>query len=689
MILNFLSKSHLSGMRLACLTAAGWGLLYICLLVVPGCSQQYPSKTFGNADLLIELAINPEGIPYISKVISAQSNKVFLSDATAGAGLQDRLENESVEQGVVTGKSSGWEITEDSSFFKATAPVQVGSANVFLHVELLKKAPVFTTWFSIKSENGTIVKTFPIYSSDLGLADSTALLTWWKAVDFTRQQQIIDNDMRLVLQSRIHSSDNTGGVAGNVPYWTLQSGTGSIGFSLAWCGGWTNELSSTKGIMHSDVYLPASETQLKLAPGEEMAGPRLMVFCSEDTNPVLFRTNWLAARNKLAETLYPQPIMGFPLIYNHWYAVKFDLSESFIKNQVKWFSDYGFNVFMVDAGWYKNVGSWTPNAEKFSPEEFQRSIHTIKSYGAIAGLWSCPHLIVVKEPLPSFIDHPGRYVPFMNAWLVDYNAMDYSRFLNLHLDTLVNQLGAGWWKSDQEYFAENPRSGKLKSVMAFQNAYSDARKAYPKLIFESCMGGGKMINEFTDQISQIHWIRDGERTGYIHAVTNIYEAMGAAEFLSLQKVQRWNNRIDETDMDNPELLKFYCRSCMVGTWGISADLNKISQAQKNIILSETQNYRRLNELKAANIVEFDFPGEYTNLVPVTFYDASLKKAGVILYQMFPRNVSARINLKTQLDPSKQHILEDVDGQTTKTVQGNTFNLTLKPGQLSGVFFIRE
>jgi len=665
-------------------------LIIGCLAFLTGCKNSGTTKIIQSGAVSIVLSVNSDGVPYISKVVSTTTGKTFFCDATHGKMLQARLEKGFLmsEEAKIS-PLTDWETSEDSLFVKAKASVKVSGAEVSMHVELMKSNSIFSTWYSVSTKNGVSIKTFPIFLSGLQLPDSTKQLTSWKALEFTQQKQIIDTDTRVVLQSRIHSSDNYNGVAGNVPYWTVQNAEGSIGFSLAWCGGWTAELSGENGTLKTDVYLPESETQLTLGLGEEINGPKMIVFFSEESDPVLFRNHWQTARSELAGKLFPQPKIDFPLIYNHWYAVEFDLSETFVKNQVKWFGDYGFDVFMVDAGWYKGIGSWTPNEEKFSPVEFQRSINTIKSSGAVAGLWSCPQLRAANKPLPGYIDQPGTFVPFVNAWLVDYNAMDYGKYLKLHLDTLTNQLGAGWWKFDQEYFTKNPRSGKMKSVTAFQKAYAEARKAYPKLIFEACQGGGKMINEFTDQISQIHWIRDGERTGYIHAVTNIYEALGAVGFLEPQKVQRWNNRIDETALDSPELLKFYCRSCMIGTWGISADLNKISRVQKAIILDEVKNYRRLNEIKSDNLVELTYPGEYTNQVPVVFYDKSMKKAGIIFYRMFPKNQASVLKLKTRLDPTKKYRIENADQQTVQIVSGNVFELTLAPNQLSAVYFISE
>ena len=142
-------------------------------------------------------------------------------------------------------------------------------------------------------------------------------------------------------------------------------------------------------------------------------------------------------------------------------------------------------------------------------------------------------------------------------------------------------------------------------------------------------------------------------------------------------------------MKTPELLKFYCRSCMIGTWGISADLNKISQAQKAVILNEVKNYRQLNELKKSNLVEFNYPGEYANLIPVVFYDWSYHKAGIILYRMFPKDQSAKLTMKTRLNPEISYLIQDIDANTEQTVHGNEFELCLKLGQLSAIFFIDE
>jgi hypothetical protein len=665
-------------------------LLMISIIILPeGCIRHETETVLSNGNMEITLAVNARGVPYINKVVIPGSDSTFFMDQSGGSVLEKRLRTRFAGKSVSISSITGWETSEDTLFINAESTVGVGKTRFTMHVELMKGQNIVRIFNSVHAGEAVIISEFPVFCSRLDYPDSIISLRWWKSLDFTAQQERITSDTHVSLFSRIHSSENPGNVSGNVPYWTISSPVSFTAFGLSWCGGWRADLNHVDGQLEADVYLPSEETQLKLDAGEKISGPELTLYFSGSQSLMEDRKSWMLARKSLAATKYPSPEMGIPLIYNHWYAVEFDLSEQYVKNQVENFGDYGFNVFMVDAGWYKDEGSWTPDQKKFPGKSFENALKVIQDGGAIAGLWSCPQYIAVQKPLPDYIDQPGLYNSFIKSWLIDYNAMDFAKFLVLHLDTLNNQLGADWWKFDQEFFSEKPRSGKMKSVIALQNGFAAARKAYPDMIFEACMGGGKMINEFTDAISQIHWIRDGSRTGYFHAVSNIFEALGAIDFLEPQKVQRWNNRINETEMKSPELLKFYCRSCILGSWGISADLERITPAQKAVILGEIKNYRRLNEIKKYNLYDYTYPGEYTNLVPVVFYDESIKKAGILFYRLFPNDKEVTMKLKTNLDPRLSYTFEDMDGNSKQVVKGNVFELRLKPGQLSGVFFISE
>jgi hypothetical protein len=662
--------------------------LIIPIFIAFSCKHNHHVTSLVNGQISIDLSINDKNVPYISNVRASDNSVIYFTDKSSGMVLQNRLNNNFLRNKPLLKPLSDWQITEDSIFIKAQASVKVDACEFTMHVDLMKDTPLFNVYNSVSGNVVIEIKEFPVLGTELSLPDSTQSIRWWKSIEYTPQEEQITSDTHLSLNSRGHSADNTNNIEGNVPYWTIETPGSFMGFSIAWCGGWRASLNGGPGILISDVYLQEDETQLTLNPGEVVNGPEISIFCSPVSDPVLSRKDWLNSRALLASKLYPTPHIGIPFIYNHWYSVRSALSEQFIKDQVKWFDEYDFDVFMIDDGWFQNEGSWTPSSLKFKAQEFEKALAAIRSGGAMAGLWSCPQFIEAKEPLPDFIDQPGLYNSERKAWLIDYNAMDFSDFMVKHLDTL-NRIGANWWKYDQTFFAKRPRSGKLKSVNAFQDGFVAARKKYPDIIFEACMGGGKMINEFTDRISQIHWIRDGNRTGYVHAMTNIHEALGAVDFLEPQKVQRWTNRINETEMKTTDLIKLYCRSCMIGSWGISADLNKISAAQRAVIVSEVKNYRQLNEIKKDMLIEYNYPKEYVSLVPVTYYNESYTKAAVLLYSLNPNERPVKYKLKTRLTPGKSYKFYDVDRKSNAIVSGNIFDLTLNPGQNSAIFFIYE
>ena len=202
------------------------------------------------------------------------------------------------------------------------------------------------------------------------------------------------------------------------------------------------------------------------------------------------------------------------------------------------------------------------------------------------------------------------------------------------------------------------------------------------------MGGGKMINEFTDMISQIHWIRDGERSGYMHAIDNINEAIGASGFLMPEKIERWVNRIEEVDENDTELIRFYCRSCMLGTWGISSDLNVVSEKTKSIIKKERNHYRRINELKKHKLYNFEPILEYTRDIYTIFYNSDYSEAAIILYRIIPREEGIKRTIQTQLKPGK-YMITNVDSEESVMINGEEVNIELPAGKMSAIYFISK
>jgi alpha-galactosidase len=266
---------------------------------------------------------------------------------------------------------------------------------------------------------------------------------------------------------------------------------------------------------------------------------------------------------------------------------------------------------------------------------------------------------------------------------------DFTGYLIDH----INQLQAGyfmdWWKYDQEYMGKNEEQGDIKNILAFQDALKTVRQQHPELYIENCMSGGRMINDLTNTLAQIHWIKDGGDNGLDHARENIRTALGASHIIPLSKVERWTNRVNE--IHDSELLKYYCRSAMIGVWGVSADMHKLTAEQKSIMLNEIEHYRKLNSLKSYNIYRILYP-EVNKFAGIIYYNATLDEAAALIFR-WKHKGELRYNIPLRLLRDKSEYTVNV-WDTSKIIrykgtilQNDGLPVDLGEDEMSAIYYI--
>lgn len=664
----------------------------LCLISLP-----LPATELKNDRLRLELGFDRQGFPCLDRA-------EWRSDHQALFTHQDVVPEKTVpwlppELAAIPGKTDTtlWRVTDDSLFIHAICERRTQNLAVRWHVLLMRHQDLIRLFVEIRAMNRAVaVPWYPIWTLSWKTSGAQTALTSWQALSYQQREQNLSTGDSVVLGSKRYSSDGEeedgdgAGMSGQLPFWQLYDGHNRTSFSLAWCGGWQAEITGHTSRFALRSWLPTSETQLVLNAGEAIQGPAMTVYFQRANNEMLDRSAWFEQRFALARALYPQPPAGFPLIYNHWYSVGFKLAGDFITSQARFVKELGFDVFVVDAGWYESVGNWTPSQSKFKTGEFESALRFVRDLGIPVGLWSCPWLLAVQgNDLPAEVDRPGLFREFMHAYALDLAGIDFTRQLVDHVHHLYHDYGMRWWKYDQEFLGDQTRHGAMKNMLALQNALTAVRKAFPDLVIENCMSGGRMINEFTDDISSIHWIRDGGRNGLNHLRSNVTEALGAAQLLPLYKVQRWTNRIDEISDD--ELLRAYCRSAMVGVWGISADLRKLSGAQKQLVRTMARQYRDLNLYKRDNHFEICSRKDQ-DVTAIAFYDATANAAAVLAYRLTETTgTTGRLQLHG-LPPAAVYRIRDVDLNKEVILNGpevlkNGWQPEWTPQRRSGLFFI--
>ena len=654
-----------------------------------------PAKAtdLANDTIRLDLETTSEGIPTIASATWKASGKQIFADAGLAGDLASWVPDSLLPAQNQTFDPAVWSISSADKFIVAKASLSLPSSlKVTWVIELAKSGSLFRLHVDYENtrKKRMPVQWFPAWSASWTVPANPDQIRWWDALAYTPEQKPANKKANVSLFSHLYSSAARDG--GSLPYWVVDGAWGKLYFGLSWSGGWQAQINSKRSILRFSVSLPPEETELVLDPGESVEGPRLVVTPTVHTDNLSGRRSWMFQRSQLGNQLYGGPAPAFPLAYNHWYAVRTDVDPVFLRNQIQAMGPYGFDAFIVDAGWYDGAGDWLPDPSKFQPGELESILRSAKSAGATPGLWSAPQYVLGQNnQAPAGISDPGSFNPLVDGYLLDLWKGDYKTHLLDHIQTLTQRFSIGWWKYDQPIFDADAGSGAMRTVLAFQTALRSVRRANPNLIIENCQDGGHIINEQTLLTTQHSWLLDVPGNDLPDARSNIQVALGALETVFPWAAYRWTNNLDQ-HQDDDEFTRYYCRSAMAGVWGISSDLSKIGDHQRSVVLKEIQNYRRLNGIKKYDQYDIVQPADGANLASVTYYGKKNQEASAIVYRWSGKDAFTQAIWFKGLDKSISYVITDADTGVQTTMSGQDlskqgYSQSFSSGQLSALLFV--
>ena len=273
-----------------------------------------------------------------------------------------------------------------------------------------------------------------------------------------------------------------------------------------------------------------------LAPGEIFETPTIFLGTFRDGTDGSANTlhHWVRTTLNNPATLHdPQ----YPLVVNNSWGSGMAITADQARRMIRDSTELGFEMFHLDAGWFRGVGDWLPDPAKF-PDGLSPIADYAHDHGLRFGLWMDWALAAREKNAALYVENPNVRpwlttdppagwkpeeifkgstmdigVPAVHAWAgaeLDRVVHDY------HLDMLEHDgyvVAQGCDRSDHPHAPPNPQSIRKYedsgfwwvdssnstdvsyfATRAYYDIYAKLRREHPGLLLEICNDGGRMVD---------------------------------------------------------------------------------------------------------------------------------------------------------------------------------------------------
>ncbi len=371
------------------------------------------------------------------------------------------------------------------------------------------------------------------------------------------------------------------------------------------------------------------EARTRLKPGEVFETPRIFVGAThggpDATSNVIRR--WV--REVLTnQNTWKNP--QYPLVVNNSWGGGMNVNEEIANRMIADAASLGFEMFHLDAGWFRAVGDWQPDPVKF-PHGLAPIADAAHAKGLKFGLWvdwaqaalsKSTGALNVRDPKVKdwlATDVPANWKPDefkgqtidigdppAKAWVMretDRIVTDYKVDMLEHDGYLVAK---GCDATDHPHAAPDPQlkctyrdagflfSGSANATdvsyhaaHAYYDVQTNLRQKHPGLLLEICNDGGRMVDFGSAAHGDYFSITDtydplSNRRAFYDASFLLPPAMLEAY------VERWEPKTTAADANS---FRYMLRSGMMGWFSVMIDTSNWTSQQHDIARREIQTYK--------------------------------------------------------------------------------------------------
>ena len=364
----------------------------------------------------------------------------------------------------------------------------------------------------------------------------------------------------------------------------------------------------------------------RLEPGESFITPMVFVGASQGgiDNATNILRRWI--RNVLGNPeAWKDPT--YPLLVNNSWGGGMKVTQDIARSMIRDAADLGLEMFHLDAGWFRGVGDWYPDPEKF-PQGLVPIADEAHRRGLRFGLWvdwtqagldSQPGALNANDPkvrdwmvtdLPAGWkpeEFKGQTIDLGVPAARDWAEHEVERIVSaFHLDMLEHDgylVAQGCDRSDHPhappdnwnkcvykasgfYWVDSSNSTDVsyRAVRAYYDIHSDLRRLHPSLLLEACNDGGRMIDFGSAAHADYFSITDA-----YDPLSNRRAFYDASYVLPSAMLESYVERWPAPRLEN---FRYMLRSGMMGWLTVMIDTNSWSAEERAAAKEEIQMYKR-------------------------------------------------------------------------------------------------
>jgi alpha-galactosidase len=410
-----------------------------------------------------------------------------------------------------------------------------------------------------------------------------------------------------------------------------------------------------------------------LQPGEAFQTPEAVMVYSCEGIGKMSRTYHKLYRTRLCRGEFRDKTR--PVLVNNWEATYFNFNAEKIEDIAREGKELGIELFVLDDGWFGkrdkdncSLGDWFVDKRKL-PNGLEDLAQRVNKLGLQFGLWFEPEMISPDSEL--YRAHPDwcLHVPNRprsegrNQLILDLSRDDVCNYIIEAISNILRTVPISYVKWDMNRNmteigsaclpAERQRETAHRYMLGLYRVLEKITGDFPKVLFESCSGGGGRFDPGMLYYMPQTWTSDDtdavERLKIQYGTSIVYPASSMGAHVSA---------VPNHQVGRNTSLKMRGNVAMSGNFGYELDLTKFTEKEKEEVKAQVAEYKEVREL-----IQFGdmyrllspFEGNETAWMYVS-EDKTEAFAAFFRVLAVPNGPVRRLTLKG-LDPNKEYFID--------------------------------